>query len=188
MKATTFLPLFTGFYGSTWDDVDFYGEDEYYKLPDDKCFDDFVNWPLYHQAICKKMCEFIEGELRPFVSNIDFVAMHSPKFYNFENDEIVCEINFDKQIVQQYLLSNFEEFSAYIVDRYTSRDGFISYHSNDPFEWLDNWTNNDNMHRIGAVLNFILVNEGVEEPSQLDDIHVSLFYTDDINQYAIENE
>jgi len=28
MKAKTFLPLFTGFYGSIWDDVDFYGEDE----------------------------------------------------------------------------------------------------------------------------------------------------------------
>ena len=34
MKAQTFLPLFSGFYGSHWDSVDFYGEEEYFSLPE----------------------------------------------------------------------------------------------------------------------------------------------------------
>jgi hypothetical protein len=60
MKAKTFLPLFSGFYGSIWDDVDFYGEDEYYQLPEGKSFDDMVDWETYHETIARKMCEFVE--------------------------------------------------------------------------------------------------------------------------------
>jgi len=187
MKATTFSPLFTGFYGSIWDDVDFYGEDEHYQLPEGIYFDDMVDWNKYHEAIAKRMCEFVEEELRPFVSSVKFVKISSPKYYNFENDEIVCEIEFDKQTVHRYLLANFHMFDRYVADRYTSRDGFISFHSNNPFEWLDDWSNDE--HKIGAILDFILRNEEVEEPMYFDDIHVSLFYTDEIEQYSInENQ
>ena len=184
MKATTFLPLFTGFYGSIWDDVDFYGEDEHYQLPEGTYFDDMVDWEKYHEAIAKKMCEFVEEELRPFVSEITFERIASPKYYNFENDEIVCEIDLDIQKVHRYLLANFHTFDRYVADRYTSRDGFISFHSSNPFEWLDDWSNNE--HQIGAVLDFILRNEDVEEPMHFDDMHISNFYKDEINQYQIE--
>jgi hypothetical protein len=184
MKAKTFLPLFSGFYGSVWDDVDFYGEDDYYQLPEGITFDDMFDWTMYHKAIAKRMCDFVEDELRPFVSKIKFVKINSPKFYNFENDEIVCEIDLDIQKVHRYLLANFHTFDRYVADRYTSRDGFISFHSSNPFEWLDDWSNNE--HQIGAVLDFIIRNEDVEEPMYFDDMHISNFYKDEINQYQIE--
>lgn len=183
MKAKTYLPLFSGFYGSVWDDVDFYGEDEYYQLPDGMYFDDMVDWETYHDAIARKMCEFVEEELRPFVSKVTFEEVVSPRFYNFSNDSINVEISFDVKAIQNYLLANFAMFDAYISDRYTSRDGFISYYSDNAFEWLEDWSNDK--HMVGAVLDFILRNEDVEEPMYFDDIHVSLFYKDEISQYNI---
>jgi hypothetical protein len=183
MKAKTFLPLFTGFYGSIWDDVDFYGEDEYYKLPEGTYFEDMVDWETYHETIAKKMCEFVEEELRPFVSDITFERIASPKYYNFENDAIYIDVEFDYLKVYRYLLANFQTFDRYIADRYTSRDGFISYHSIDPFDWLDEFTNDE--HKLGAVMDFILRNEEVEEPMYFDDLHISSFYKDEISQYYI---
>ena len=85
--------------------------------------------------------------------------------------------------VYRYLLANFQTFDRYIADRYTSRDGFISYHSTDPFDWLDEFTNDE--HKLGAVMDFILRNEDVEEPMYFDDMHISLFYKDEISQYSI---
>lgn len=183
MKATTFLPLFTGFYGSVWDDVDFYGEDEHYQLPEGMYFDDMVDWNKYHEAIAKRMCDFVEYELRPFVSKINFLDINNPKYYNFEYGKIECEIEFDYLKVYRYLLANFHTFDRYVADRYTSRDGFISYHSNNPFEWLDEW--HEDEHKIGAILDFILRNEDVEEPMYFDDLHISMFYKDEIEQYYI---
>lgn len=183
MRAKTFLPLFSGFYGSIWDDVDFYGEDEYYQLPEGIYFEDMVDWDLYHDTIARKMCDFVEEELRPFVSEITFERIASPKYYNFENDAIYIDVQFDVAAIQRYLYANNNEFDEYLKERYTSRDGFISYFSNSCTEWFGAWPNDT--HMVGAVLDFILHNEGVEEPMYLDDIHVSLFYKDEIDQYSI---
>ena len=183
MKAKTYLPLFSGFYGSVWDDVDFYGEDEYYQLPEGTYFEDMVDWETYHETIARKMCEFVEDELRPFVSEITFERIASPKYYNFENDSIYIDVEFDVETVENYLIANGNEFSEYLKQRYTSRDGFISYFSNDMKDWMDVW-HGDN-HMVGAVLDFILRNEDVEEPMYFDDVHVYLFYKDEISQYSI---
>lgn len=183
MRAKTFLPLFSGFYGSIWDDVDFYGEDEYYQLPESIYFEDMLDWDLYHETIARKMCDFVEEELRPFVSEITFERIASPKYYNYENDAIYIDVEFDVETVENYLIANGNEFSEYLKERYTSHDGFVSFFSNSCKEWFGVWQ--DHTHMVGAVLDFILVNEGVEEPMYFDDIHVSLFYKDEISQYSI---
>jgi hypothetical protein len=79
----------------------------------------------------------------------------------------------------KYLKANFEAFTKYIKERYTSRDGFISFHSNYAPDWLVDWDG----HKVGSILNFICLNEGFEEPNYFDDLHISFFYTDEINQY-----
>jgi hypothetical protein len=183
MRTKTFLPLFSGFYGSVWDDVDFYGEDDYYQLPEGMYFDDMVDWDLYHETIARKMCDFVEEELRPFVSEITFERIASPRFYNFENDSIYIDVEFDVEMVNNYLLANNNEFDEYLEQRYTSRDGFTSFFSNSSKAWFGVW-HGDN-HMVGAVLDFILRNEGVEEPMYFDDVHVSMFYNDEISQYSI---
>src|SRR5690625_3533994 len=50
-------------------------------------------------------------------------------------------------------------FSEYVKENYTSRSGFISYHSNEVDEWFDYIIDYDNLdddlHKLGAILDFI---------------------------------
>lgn len=183
MKVKTYLPLFRGFYGSHWDDPCFDGEEEYFTLPEGMYFEEFVDWNAYHEHIAKELCNEVQYLLSDFVSSIEFEKISSPRYYNFENDAIHCKITFNKTKVKQYLNENFEAFSKYIKERYTSRDGFISFHSNDPKDWMNKW----NEHQVGSILQFICENERFEEPYDIDDCHVSLFYNQQINQYERTN-
>lgn len=185
MKAQTYLPLFSGFYGSHWDEPDFYGEEEIFDLPNDKEFWEFINWENYHNHIAKEMCSEVQSLLSDFVSDIKFENIVSPKYYNFSNDSINCEITFQEAKIHLYLEENINEFKKYIKDRYTSRDGFISSYSNDAKEWLFEWSSNE--HMVGSVLQFICENEGHEEPWDISDSHISLFYNQNIYQYERTN-
>jgi hypothetical protein len=185
MKTKTYLPLFSGFYNSHWDDIDFDGEEEYFNIPEDKDFWEFVDWDKYHNHIAKEMCNEVQYLLSDFVSDIEFEKIVSPKYYNFSDDSINCEITFDEEKVTDYLINNFEEFSKYIRDNYTSRDGFISSYENNASEWLHEWQ--DDSHKVGSVLQFICENEQMEEPWDLNDTHISLFYNQQIYQYERTN-
>lgn len=179
MRVKTYLPLFSGFYDSHWSEPCFDGEEEIFNLPKDKEFWEFVDWNKYYNHIAKEMCNEVQYLLSDFVSNIEFECIKSPKYYNFENDSINCEITFDEDKVLEYLNQNFSLFKDYIKLMYTSRDGFISYHSNDAKDWMQDWDE----HKVGSILAFICTNEGHEEPYDINDCHISLFYNQEIYQY-----
>ena len=181
MKAKTFLPLFSGFYGSHWDEPCFDGEDEYYELPEGMEFWQFLDWQKYHNHIANGMCNEVESLLCEFVKEIHFDGVVSPRFYNFGNDSINCDIEIYVDKIESYVSENKEAFDKYIHDRYTSRDGFISYYENDGDQFLDGW--HDDSHKVGSVLQFICENEGFEEPWDILDTHISSFYTNEIYQY-----
>jgi hypothetical protein len=185
MTTSTFLPLFSGFYGSIWDNQDFDGEDEYYDLPSDKYFDEFVDWAAYHEHIAKQMCSEVEEYLSDFVSNIEFECISSPKFYNFENDSIHCEITFDDKVLDEYLVEHKDKFSEYLKERYTSRDGFVSFFTTDVEPWMAEYKTDS--HMLGSVLEFVCKNEEIEEPYDLANAYASNFFTDEIRQYERES-
>ncbi len=106
MKVKTYLPLFSGFYDSHWDDPCFDGEEEYFTLPEGMYFEEFIDWNAYHNHIAKEMCNEVESLLSDFVSSIEFEKISSPRYYNFENDAIHCEIDFNEEKVMNYLNEN----------------------------------------------------------------------------------
>lgn len=183
MKKETYLPLFSGFYGSHWDEPDFYGEDEYFNLPKDMEFWEFIDWDAYHTHIAEKMTDKVEELLEDFVESIEFQSVCSPKYYNYSNDSINVVVEFDENVLIEYIKDNGEEFDKYIKDNYSSYDGFVSFHSSNSIEWLDEWL--EDKHKVGSVLQFICENEGLEEPWDLDDCHYSLFYKEEIDKYRI---
>lgn len=185
MKAQTYLPLFSGFYGSHWDEPDFYDELDLFKIPSDMTIDDFVDWEAYHNHIAKEMCSEVQSLLSDFVSDIKFEKIVSPKYYNFSNDSINCEIEFNDKAIEQYIQENFSLFKDYIKLMYTSRDGFISSYTNDATEWLEDWK--EDQHKVGSILEFICTNEQFEEPWDISDSHISLFYEQEIYQYERTN-
>jgi len=186
MKTSTYLPLFSGFYGSIWSEQDFCGEEDYYKIPEGMYFDDFVDWQSYYNAIAEKYCEYVEESLGDFVNEIKYEKVGSPRYYNCSNDWIECEIDFNRELIELYILDNFNEFEKYIQENYTSRDGFHSFYENDARQWTEGWESDQ--HKVGSVLNFICKNEGIEEPYYFDDLHISMYYTEDILPYYINDD
>lgn len=61
---------------------------------------------------------------------LEFDALVSPKYYNFETDRIFCKIK-DKDVSKLWSLTNKSDFALMVKERHSSRDGFISFYAND---------------------------------------------------------
>ena len=167
MKVQTFLPVFNGFYNTLFENlidnaVD--GAIEYHNEQNntDLVYDDFnFNFDSIMQEICKDAVLKIEEKLNEIgiICKIKFETLFSPREYNFSNDSINIEINLKKfSRVIEILEQNFDSFTQYIKDNYTSRDGFISSHSSYASDWIEDLIENaeNEAHKVGAVLDFIL--------------------------------
>lgn len=65
------------------------------------------------------------------ITNMKFVGISSPKFYNFETDKLVIEITYDDDALASYCFDhNRNEFEIYLRQNFTSYDGFHSFIAN----------------------------------------------------------
>lgn len=176
-KIETYLPLFPGFYGTIFEPYED-NEIEYInELRKDKGLDDIgwedCEWDYkdYRERVAECVMRFVEWKLKQMGLKFTYQAIQSPKFYNFSNDSINVEVeveNMNKII--QYLNENEDEFRQHIKESYTSCDGFISYHSNNSDNWIDDLESEVTLsHKLGATLEFILINEGVTTMDMYED-------------------
>lgn len=159
-KFKTFAPLFPGFYNTIFeynsesDDISFYNEEH----GTDFDYEDF-EWDNedYEQRVSSAFVSRLETELKQYLDiKIEFEAVSSPKYYNFSNDSINIEVELELTELLKLVRSNMEEATAYFKDKYTSRDGFMSFHSNDIWDWLDKeYILEKPEHRIGALLEYV---------------------------------
>jgi len=187
----TWLPVFPGFYNTIYqydDDSILYNINEDRKeknlLPID--YDNLeIDYTQYENDIAGKFCEVIENVLENFVENINFEKIHSPKTYNFSTDVINCDIEPKIDNIQKFILENKEFFEKYLKNNYTSYDGFLSNFSNSFETWkenTENFTNFENRHILGSILQFIY-NE-----LNIDDIDIYYQVKENISEYQyIEN-
>ena len=178
-KIESYLPLFDGFYNTLFeydreeDDIQSFN-DEYGTSLDYEDFD--WNYTERHERISKQICSIVESLLSDenINTSINFQKVVSPREYNFTNDSINCEYVISQKqydLIIDYLKSNWTEFNDWIKDRYTSRSGFISSHSNNYEVWMNNMKSESHLeHNFGAVLEFILQNEGYEPMSIYEQI------------------
>ena len=182
MRVQTFLPVFNGFYNTLFEDlidnavdnqIEYYNEQNVTELS----YDDFnFDFASIQNEICKDAVSKIEEKLNEIGINctINFQTLVSPKYYNFSNDSINIEINFKKfsQVIET-LEQNYDLFTQYIKDNYTSRDGFISSYSSYAIDWMEDLREDaeNEAHKVGAVLDFIF--QEVEE-YKADDLYFDL--------------
>ena len=215
MKKQTFLPCFSGFYESIWsveDDLESMLKDEIegvefvrdlmkrYKVKYSK-WEDVVMGIWYNidykkrkSDIAEQLTSLIEDKLEKLglVNAIKFERVDSPQSYNFATDIIDVEIDItQKQInkITEYLLVHYAEFEEFIKDRYTSYDGFWSYHSNDADIWINGKKGEDEFdseppfymdeHKLGAVLQWILEQEDDGDQT----IEIDMYYDVETNVY-----
>ncbi len=175
-KCKTWLPVFQGFYGSGLEDDNdleytlFNNPDNKAMLPEHKQWlveecTDYIDYSGYHNDMAGAICEGVCEELKShdLIESYEFEGLRSPKYYNFSNDSIDVTVEVDIISLIEKCKKDIVDFAAYLLDHYTSYDGFMSGYSNDPDDWFgleDDYTDglimNDTGHCIGAVLNFLL--------------------------------
>jgi hypothetical protein len=153
MKASTWLPIFPGFYGTQFDydlenelhelesngrlpyeehkEIDLTKFDE--RVINDLVYDNFM-WDEWKNEVGKQCCSVIEDNC-DFIKSIKYERICSPREYNFVNDSIDCEIELDKREFRNWIYANKESVDQYLHDNLTSRDGFMSFHPNNFEDW-----------------------------------------------------
>jgi hypothetical protein len=139
------------------------------------------NFKNYEDSVMWNFVGIVENTLNDYniPVNIDQCELYSPQYYNFKNDSIWCDIDVDPADLLKYVKEHELEFADYIKDAYTSCDGFCSWYSSDFEDWITFLENEladteyrdrpyktddicgypSTRHGIGAVLQFILLNE-----------------------------
>lgn len=189
-KFNCYLPVFWGFYGSIWEDIDFSGEAEHYNLPENFPFYDYINYNEYHQALAIKFVDAVQSELREFILDATFLDIDSPKYYNFENDKICVNVTINRKKIKKYIYEHIEQFEQYLTDHHKSRDGFCSFYSHTFEDWKKYTCNFTDYSKEGyvcltSILRFIAEQEQITEECLYEssyDVSFSEFYTEEFNE------
>ena len=134
------LQCFAGFYDSIWSPDD----DIYYECAEENLEEDVdftFDYNQYQNDICEAYTEVWESWMREFISDdieLEFVEVHSPRFYNYETDS--CRVNIRlTQSAEDAIIDKIEkhrnQLTKWIKENHTSYDGFSSYLSNDIDQW-----------------------------------------------------
>lgn len=93
--------------------------------------------------------EYAEQFAEKFKIKLTFAKLISPKFYNFETDRILCNIEF-AEVKRIFDLTDKAILDKIAAEQFTSRDGFSSFYSPDVADWgnLTEWDCN----HVGALL------------------------------------
>lgn len=96
---------------------------------------------------------------------LEFVELHSPRFYNFSNDRAFVKMTVDVEEVLSMCMASKEDVSKYVKENFTSVSGFTSFVPNNFNEWIevirsegDRWE-----LMVSELLTFLLTLSGVEE-------------------------
>jgi len=194
--VATWLPLFPGFYDSWFDGSESFvesetsmSEEEFKEYYSDlyesgvtyvyfkNNFYEYTNDSDAQNNVSENVCDAIlKLEHAGIIQSVKYDKLVSPKYYNYSNDSINCDITFNTRKLTAYLRQHLFEFNVYITETYTSRSGFSSHYSNDLNDWLN--VNEYGAHEVGAVLNFVLLNESDDAVMELLDksnVHEAYF-------------
>lgn len=112
----------------------------------EKAFD-LVNWNAVQNGYAKA---YVESFSEEFGILLRYKEMVSPKYYNFETDRLFAVIP-QSEVERLYKETDTELLKEVIRERFTSRDGFISYYPNDLSEWPSDLARWDANH-VGTLL------------------------------------
>ena len=107
--------------------------------------------------------ESLEKELysHDVITNMDYVGMHSPRYYNYETDKVLIDVDYNFIALVKYCRhTNKDKFNQYLKNNYTSYDGYISFVENsiDGFFSKD-WFNSHKNMAVQVMIEFYLTSE-----------------------------
>lgn len=167
----TYLPIFSGFYGTIWDNDSIISDEGYHHGLNSDILFAHVDWEEYFETVAEEIYERITEHLRAkgLISDSRFQKLVSPRTYNFSNDSINVEVVPNRHRLKQIVNDNWDAWHSYIKRRYSSRSGFMSYYSSDATS--DEWDVDkalDDPHKLGTVIEFSLHAVFDDTPTEFD--------------------
>lgn len=152
-SVETFAPLFDGFYDSFWSSL---VEIELEMEAEER---EVENYSVDYEGYTKGITSAIDQALSELGLDIDleFQSLVRPREYNFQTDSINVKVNLDFDKFISMVADKRKDIAPILKERYSSRDGFYSYHSNNFEEWFNDLLNNfeNESHRVGAMLEIL---------------------------------
>ena len=102
---------------------------------------DNIDYKALHECYCKKYCDELAHE---FDIEVKFIELESPKYYNYETDSLFADIPL-KNLRQIWKDTDRAAFKAFILERCTTRSGFMSHYPSNLADWpkdLRKWDHN----------------------------------------------
>lgn len=97
------------------------------------------------KAYAEAFAELVNAEAKPPFALV-YEKMDSPKEYNFTTDRVYMTLPLE-DFRRMYAVTDRDILANVIRKSFTSRDGFISYYSNDAADWhekpLEEWDHNE---------------------------------------------
>lgn len=156
------LNLFTGLYESVLynSDTDYYiAENIGGKLGDEVEY----NFEKFTDIAGMACVDSLNGELYSdeVITGMEYLGIHSPKYYNYDTDSVIMEIEYNFiKLVKYCKYTNREHFNKYLKDNYTSYSGYTSFVENSINKFFaKNWFNSHKDIAISVMLEFYLCNE-----------------------------
>ena len=180
-NITLQLQLFTGFYGSYYDDSienNIQADLEHIG----KTYEE-VDINTNYTELAKDIFDFAKYEYFSefnFLSELEFDSLESPKYYNYTNDKIYFNCNIDKEAFKTWLIELvsegadlFDNIANEIEDVHTSNSGFISFHSNSYKDWIKDLLeldleNEKTLYKLSFILSEYVKSEQLFEDGSFD--------------------
>lgn len=163
-KYEVLLNCFSGFYESIHSGV--FDQEEEMIIEDfpGKTWNDF-RFKQNEISYCKNYVSAIASEIG---LKLEFMELTSPREYNFTTDKISVWIT-SKDLKKISSALNSDALKNLIKRRFTSRDGFISWYSNDIEEWKEKKVTDWNCVELGTLLDaWIIDTESKDYYENLD--------------------
>lgn len=136
--------IFEGFYESGLfnSDSEYYLSENLESPHEIKDFDKFMNTvgkrianEVYYDYFCEEDTA---------VTDLDFVGIDSPRFYNYSTDRIILDVEVDLKKLEDFCFKdNADDFNKYLEDNFTSYDGFHSFVKNNRLAFYLDYKNDE---------------------------------------------
>lgn len=147
--------LFAGFYDSVLHNYDLESEVAEYKADDSGMEYEIKDWSGYQNSIAENCAEWLFNHLpnHDIIKAMKYKELWSPSYYNFETDKLTLDCDIDLDGLKNYCLqANRDNFSKYLLENWSSRDGFVSFVENNILEF-------EKDPDITIMIEFYLLNE-----------------------------
>lgn len=142
--------------------------DKYMKLYTEKIIEVLPNDITEHENFCFEMIDYS-------------IIVDSPKYYNYRTDNCYCEIKTNRKtlkLIKEWTL-RLDGVSEYIIKHFTSRDGFISFISNDIDIWKETDIEDYEQNMLISLLDMLI---GLSDCTGFEEIMLETY--EDIPKYC----